>query len=449
MAGRILTSQLTGTLHTFPISVALPSDAYAFGATRLVQGYYDGPASFHVSVEDTATRKMVVQEDLKAPALEAIGKVALLLDPQAHPFTTQNQQSLEAWAGGNPKQAVALDPGFTAGWIALVEQVAARNKQEAAEIADRALALQPPLKDGAERAQLEVMAATLKDDVQSRGAALDKLAHLVPLDAGLWRTLAEVSMTGRNFSKAAEAYRETVKLNPADAAMKNMLGYAEAYSGDLLRARGTLTQYGMMAGQASNSMDSAGEISFLSGKFADAEQAFLEGYKKDPNFIGGADLGKAAYARWFGGNHDGADQLMRDFLIARVKQKDPNTAWREAVWLYSTSRIPQARATLEKALTSGDLAPEAQILVRKQIAVWESPALPHDVTQLKTLYQHTDPAQDGLIRTFYAAALLRTGKKDEARQLVLLWPLPEAGGDPLYQAFLYPKFLGVRSAVGL
>ena len=30
-------------------------------------------------------------------------------------------------------------------------------------------------------------------------------------------------------------------------------------------------------------------------------------------------------------------------------------------------------------------------------------------------------------------------------KLVALWPLPESGGDPLYQAFLYPKFLEVAN----
>jgi hypothetical protein len=66
---------------------------------------------------------------------------------------------------------------------------------------------------------------------------------------------------------------------------------------------------------------------------------------------------------------------------------------------------------------------------------------------LKTVYEHTAPAQDGLVRTFYARALVEKGQKEEAEKLVSLWPLPESGGDPLYQAFLYPKFLEVRMAL--
>jgi hypothetical protein len=42
---------------------------------------------------------------------------------------------------------------------------------------------------------------------------------------------------------------------------------------------------------------------------------------------------------------------------------------------------------------------------------------------------------------------LEAGKKDEARKLVALWPLPELDGDPVYQAFLFPKFIEVRKAV--
>jgi hypothetical protein len=51
------------------------------------------------------------------------------------------------------------------------------------------------------------------------------------------------------------------------------------------------------------------------------------------------------------------------------------------------------------------------------------------------------------VRTLYARALLEAGKKDEARKLVTRWPLPESGGDPLYHAFLFPKFMEARKAV--
>ena len=441
--------QLTGTARALPEVTVLPSDAYAFGATRLVHGYYDGATSFHISVEDTATHKMVIEERFNAPVLEAISKAALELDPQAHPFSTSKQASVEAWAAGNSEQAVALDPGFSTGWLSWAEQLAQSNKQQALEVVSRALALKPPLKSEVDRAQLELVAATIKDDVQGRGAALDKIVHLIPQDSRLWNNLAESSMLARNFPKAVEAYRETLRLSPSDGLIRNMLGYSQAYAGDLDSARASLVEYGKVPGQAANSLDSMGEVSFLNGKFKEAEDAFLSVSKTSPGFLGGAALAKAAYARWFGGNQEGADQLMRDFLIARVKEKDPNTDWREAVWLYSTGRAAQAQASLEKALVSGNLTPEARTLVEKQIQVWKNPALPRDPDQLKAIYDHTPPAQDSLVRVLYAAALLERGQKDEARRLLKHWPLPETGGDPLLQGFLYPRFLETRRALAM
>jgi hypothetical protein len=49
-----------------------------------------------------------------------------------------------------------------------------------------------------------------------------------------------------------------------------------------------------------------------------------------------------------------------------------------------------------------------------------------------------------LARTFYAAALLGGGQREEARKLVALWPLPDAAGDPALEPFLYPSFLELR-----
>ena len=194
-----------------------------------------------------------------------------------------------------------------------------------------------------------------------------------------------------------------------------------------------------MPNQAANSFDSLGEVYFLNGKFAEAEQSFRSGYKANPGFINGVDLLKAAYAQWLGGNLAGADQTMKEFLIARVKQHDPLTAWREAVWLYSTGREAQAESSLAIALRDDPGSkPETQAVLEKQLELWKNPgALPHDAAVLKTVYEHTAPAQDGLVRTFYARALLDAGKLDagERKTRPEPWlpsgPCRSAAGDPL------------------
>jgi hypothetical protein len=85
----------------------------------------------------------------------------------------------------------------------------------------------------------------------------------------------------------------------------------------------------------------------------------------------------------------------------------------------------------------------------KQMAVWRgSVKPPGDLTVLEQIYRRTAPAADGEVRTFYAAALLAAGRKEEARKLAVLWPLPEAGGDSLFRSLVFPEYLELRRAVG-
>jgi tetratricopeptide (TPR) repeat protein len=440
-AAKVLAAQLTGAPHALGELVPSISDAYGSGATEVVHGYFDGAESFHVSVEDLATHKMVSQIDARSATIKTMGEVARSIDSQALPFSTASEDALKLWATGGYEQAVAKEPGFSAAWLGWVDQLArSGDSAKASEVAQRALHLTPALASPVDTAQIEVLAATLSGDLVWRSEALGKLAQLIGLDGRLWQTEGDVSMLARNFRKAAEAYEQAAKLPPASPNAWNMLGYAQAYAGDLDKARASLAEYAKIPNQQLNALDSLGEINFISGKFAEAREAFLEAYKKNPTFLNGADLAKSAYAQWFAGDHDGADKTVGDFLAGRAKANDPLMTWRQAVWWYSTGRQEKAREALEIAVSKP--------LASQQLAVWKSPPIPGNLGQLKQAYEHTAPAQDGLVRTFYAAALLEAGNKEEARKLTQWWPVPEAGGDPLFQAFLFPKFLEVRKALG-
>jgi tetratricopeptide (TPR) repeat protein len=440
-------SQLTGAPHTVAVPVATVSDGYLSGATRLVEGYFDGPSSFHVAIEDLATHKMVATEDLHAGLLAAMDRTSRLITPEARPFSTSQEDNAALWGQGHFEEAVRKDPGFSSAWLGWVQDLLSKkDNEQALAVAERALAAKPELRSPFDRAQIELLAATLRSDLPSRMKALDSLAHLAPLDVQLWRALAEGQMNARNFPATAEALKQIIQLDPQNIEAQNLLGYAMGFAGDLEGARQAFTAYGKMPNQAANSIDSLGEVYFANGKFGEAEQAFRSANKANPG--AGLDLWKAAYAQWLGGNLQGADQTMKEFLIGRVKQHDALTTWREAVWLYSTGREAQAESSLAIALRDDPGTKETQSLMEKQIEVWKNSSnLPHDPAALKTAYEHTPPTQDGLVRTLYARTLLEAGKKDEARKLVALWPLPESGGDPAYQAFLFPKFMEVRKAV--
>ena len=210
--------------------------------------------------------------------------------------------------------------------------------------------------------------------------------------------------------------------------------------GNLDEAKSTFEQYGKRSGQAMNALDSLGEAMFLNGRFGDAEKMFLDAYRKDPSFLEGADLWKAAHARRLAGDLSGADQLMGQYVNAEARKGGPLTAWLQANWLYETGRREQAAAFLAQE-------PSSQ-LFQQQLAVWKNPnaAAPRDPETLKQLYDRADPVNDGLPRTLYAAALVEAGRKDEARKLVQLWPLPPRANSPL-DSLMYPQFLEVRERV--
>ena len=168
----------------------------------------------------------------------------------------------------------------------------------------------------------------------------------------------------------------------------------------------------------------------MNGRFGEAEKQFLAAYQSDPRFQNGADLLKVAYAHWLAGDLNGADAIAAKYF------HDP---WREASWYFSTGRRDQAIAKLESV-------PDKQ-LIQRQLAAWNAP-IPNDLASLKTRYEKTPPSSDGEVRTFYAAALVKAGRKDEAGKVAERWPLPmEQGVDPLLQSRVFPTFLALRKGL--
>jgi tetratricopeptide (TPR) repeat protein len=204
-------------------------------------------------------------------------------------------------------------------------------------------------------------------------------------------------------------------------------------------ARRSFEAYGRMPDQGINALDSLGEALFMNGKFQEAAQQFLEAHAKNPAFLGGETLWKAAHARWLGGDRPAADTLAKDFFDQRAKMHDPLLDWHRANWLYETGRRDEAVAVLTNA------APLPGDLAHKQLAVWADPqSVPRDLIALKRAYETTAPTDDGVVRTFYAAALLQAGQREEAGKLVALWPLPKS--QDALQALMYPAFQAVRKA---
>jgi tetratricopeptide (TPR) repeat protein len=293
-----------------------------------------------------------------------------------------------------------------------------------------------------DRARIELAVATLRKDAGASRQALATLARLEPADEAIALALAQAEFNAREFPAAAAQYRSLLRLNPANTAAMNSLGYAEAYSRDLDAAKKTFEEYGRQPNQKTNSLDSLGEAYFVNGYFAEAAKDFMAAHESNPSFLDGADLLKAAYARWLAGDLKNADAAMKDYLDFRAKVRDPLLVWREASWDFATGRREQAIAKLQTA------PPNQKELVEKQMAVWRGTVpLPNNLTALQQAYEHTEPAADGEARTFYALALFAAGRKKEAAALVQFWPLPDSAGDPLFQSLVYSEFVQLRRRV--
>ncbi len=447
----ILGEELAGAARGIPFLAPSLGEATLGGATRLLHCTFstrgpspDGALRFEYALEDAERHKMVATGAADGTILFAVNTLARRLDPAARPFSTARLDAVAAWGRGDFERAVTLDPDFGSAWTSWVEQLARSGKPaEAVAVAERAVA-RASLRTPLSKARIQLQAAVLRKDEAARFAALTTLAGLAPNDAVTLLALAESEQRQRRFSAAASDYRRVLTMEPTNANAMNGLGYAEGEAGNLEAAKKALEQYGRQPDQGTNSLDSLGEVHFMNRRFAEAEKYFSQASARDPGFLNGAPLLKAAYARWLGGDLTGADAILQRYLDARAAQKDPAVAWSKAQWLYATGRREQALAQLDSAPADQKAA------MNRQRSVWRGEVHPPgNLAQLKALYESTNPAADGLPRVIYAAELARAGKSEEARALLKLWPLPESVGDPLLQSMMYPQFLELRRQLGI
>jgi Flp pilus assembly protein TadD len=445
-APRMLEHDLTGLPKTIPLVEAAVRDAYLARATRLVHGYFEmrsGKLHFEIEVEDAERHRMIQTAAEDGESEAAMNRAAKVLASDANAFPASTDAAA-AWGQGQFERAVSLDPDFALGWLAWIEQIAGSadpaRAQQAKDVAEKALA-RPGLRSPIDRARLELVAATLRQDDAARIAASRKLVALIPADPVMVGALAEMEMNLRHFADAARDYQELAREDPDNPGMRNQLGYAQAFAGDIDGARKSFEEYGRQPGQATNALDSLGEALFVNGKFDQAERAFLDAYKKEPAFLQGAPLWKAAHARWLAGDLAQADMIVERYWQDRAKARDPILVWRRANWLYETGRQDQAVALLMHP------PPEAAEAAQRQLQVWNAfPSARSDLAELEKAYQRSNPVSDGPVRTLYAEALFQAGRKDEARNLVKLWPLPEQN-DSALQSLVYPKFIALRKAL--
>ena len=356
------------------------SAALLAGATRVISGYVErvgGRVRIAATEEDAAsgkTTRILAAEG--ANAFEALARLAQEFSSRAKPYLTTSAEALRLYATGlesSPQEAPALmeraiqaDANFGPAWLALVNVNLARgNREDAKELIEKA---RGEKLDRLDLAELDLDSAGLRGDREGRIKALRQMAELTPGDTLLLRTLTDAETAAGEFGGAAADWKKLALLNPNDVDAWNQLGYTRAWGGDYAGALEAMKEYGRLRPNDANVSDSTGDIEYMYGKFPEAAASYLQGNTRDPKFLQGGELLKAAWARFKAGDKKGADAAFEQFRAAREKAKNPELPLFQADWLYRTGRPKEAITLLRKDGQGPGAA--------AQLAIWD--LLEHD-----------------------------------------------------------------------
>jgi tetratricopeptide (TPR) repeat protein len=518
-AARQIAAQIDGAAIADSAAAASERErAIAGGATRILHGYLSRAGDrlrLRADVEDVASRKFAQSGESTGPVsaglLPLVGAVAHQIDPNAHSAGTRSEAALAAYIDGlgapdvpaateSLSRAIAADPDFGAAYLALIEFSQARGDRPAAE---RFLALArargqaiPAL----DRARLDVVAAQLSGNSAAVSQSLAALSRVTPTDAGLLRTLAGSELQARRYGPAIDYYNKALAAQPGDSTVLNILGYTQAYAGDLEASVKTLREYQRIRPTEANPLDSLGDVNFYFGQFSEADNFYRQEYSKDPAFLNGASLIKAATAHLMTGDIPGAEAIFAEYETARRAADDPMIAFTRAEWDHLRGKRSEAIHSLESfaaATKNRDLAS----LAHSSLTIWlldagdRERARQHAAQAVATAGQATatlaaacryvadptgvafpDPGVRAyallLSKNFAAAipllresiaraapsptetapvllawALEETGAFDEAAKYLRNTPVPAASGPAPFEALIFPRIFYLRGVV--
>jgi tetratricopeptide (TPR) repeat protein len=359
--------------------------AVAAGADRIGYGSYwisNGRLVARLVLQDTArTKDTLVLSTPAGDLLGAANALARQISGRAGRYATSNLEAIRAYsaaleahdpsiAEAQAGLAIAADPDFGPPYLILAQVKSAQDRAGALALLDRALArsgIQP-----ADRAHLEIAAATLRNDSASIERGFAALSKAEPGDPDNWKSLGESAYARRDFRQAMSAWQRAVAIEPEDVNSLNLLAYSAAYAGDLNTATAALRRYASLRPRDTNALDSMGDVYVIAGRLKEAEDSYVRAAKQDANFYNGADWYKAAMARLMTGDVAGADGLAAEFVKARSAAKDPTVPVFQAEWQWISGRRKAAYSALEQFAHASEKAQarEAASRAYAQLAVW-------------------------------------------------------------------------------
>ena len=517
-AGAALVYDLAGspTIYAQPVESLVAADAVR--ASRIMQGYFfarNGQLTFRITITDarkvTTISNFTLDGPLAEGALPLINGLARRLSVTARPFGSRNPaafrdygEALEARDRAEVlhrfESAANADPRFAAAYLASARiLLEGGDREQARKILTAA---ESAFLDRIDQVRLEYLTATARGDVAARVKALQALARVTPADWQVFRELADVQFSQRNFADAVRNYEIASRLDPENVQAWNQLGYAYAFAKNLTGARRALERYRqLLPPEEVNPLDSLGEVSFYLGDFDAAAKYFLQAQQKNPSEFGGGELVKAAQAHLMRGDLQQADALFQRYIGLLQNSQSVLAGYQLAQWEFLTGRRKAAIARLEKLIPSSD-ATDLRSLSLCQLSIWKletgdskaaadlaiqaeasakSPQLRSlsatcrllsapptgstgspvadayilvfqrkfsEVTPaLENLLRQINPTVDGQVRTLLAWANVETGHLPEAQRLLDPIPIPLSSGEQLFTAMIFPRLLYLRGAV--
>lgn len=333
--------------------------ALGAGANRIGYGEYwvrNGRLEARLTIDEPQSQKVVRVIDESAATLnllEVADALARQISRRAEAYPTRNEGALEAYCQALESEdpaatsrlleaAIAADLDFSPPYVLLSQLLVRRqNRAGALELLDRALARGAKV-PGLERARIGLLAANLRGDSRAAMESLNLWSKLTPSDPEVWRSLGREAVAHHQYTQAMQAFQKALSVEPDDIDTLNRLGYAAGYAGHLDTAMSALQGYQARRPADANPLDSMGDVNLVLGRLRDAENFYLQAAKRDPAFLNGGELFKAAWARLMSGDIPGADGLFKQFADARNAAKDAMTDFRKAQWSWITGRRNEA-----------------------------------------------------------------------------------------------------------
>ncbi len=380
----VAAAAIAGHPRAHPLRIEHSSAAAAVRATHILHGSFRRSADRLLAeavLEDLRTLKTAGHATASGAFSQGPAPVAdrllAALELRARPVAQRQAAALRLYVEASSasdrmpalRQALALDAGFGAAWVALAQAHLARRDLSGAH---RALeeALRSHALDPVDRARLTLMRAALGGRQAEYLQALEGLARLTPADPEVFQALAIRQRARHDRAASVRAFQEALRRDPENPFLLNEAGYAFADAGDASAAVAVLERYRRLQPAEPNPPDSLGDVYFQFGRFADAESSYLEADARRPGFAAGASRLKAAYCRFMQGDLNGGDALFGKFLDARGKAGDRWLEFRRAEWDYLTGRRRRAFERLAAWAAAADRLPDERVIALTRLAIW-------------------------------------------------------------------------------